>query len=63
MAAKRSVGFLRRQHGGRFIEDEDFRATVERFEDLHALPLAHGHHIHARRRVHMQAVLRAQFLA
>ena len=28
---------LRRQHGGRLVEDEDARAAVERLEDLDAL--------------------------
>ena len=33
---------LRRQHGGRLVEDEDVRAAVERLQDLDALLLADG---------------------
>ena len=33
---------LRRQHGGRLVEDEDVRLAVERLEDLDALLLADG---------------------
>ena len=34
------LGLLRRQHGGRLVEDEDARLAVERLEDLDALLLA-----------------------
>ena len=34
-------GFLRREHRGRFVEDEDAGVAVERLEDLDALALAH----------------------
>ena len=33
------VGLLRRQHGGRLVEDQDVRAAVQGLQDLHALPL------------------------
>ena len=39
---KSSIGLLRRQHGGRLVEDEDVRAAVERLEDLDPLLLADG---------------------
>ncbi len=35
-------GLLRRQHGGRLVEDEDVRAAIERLEDLDALLLPDG---------------------
>ncbi len=31
------VGLLRRQHGGRLVEDQDARAAVERLQDLDPL--------------------------
>ena len=34
------LGLLRRQHGGRLVEDQDARVAVERLQDLDALPLA-----------------------
>ena len=34
-------GFLRRQHAGRLIEDQDVGTAVERLQDLDALLLAH----------------------
>ena len=34
------VRLLRRQHGGRLVEDEDVGAAVERLQDLDALLLA-----------------------
>ena len=39
---------LRREHGGRLVEDEDVRAAVERLEDLDALLLADGDVLDAR---------------
>ncbi len=36
------VDFLRRQHGGRLVQDEQGRAAVERLDDLDALSFAHG---------------------
>ena len=45
-AARRSSNssrrLLRRQHGGRLVEDEDLGAAVERLQDLDALLLADG---------------------
>jgi two-component system chemotaxis response regulator CheY len=35
------LAFLRREHGGGFVEDQDAGAAVQRLEDLHALALAH----------------------
>jgi hypothetical protein len=34
------VGFLRREHGGRLVEDQELRILHERADDLDALPLA-----------------------
>ena len=34
-----SFGLLRRQHGGRLVEDQDLRAAVERLQDLDPLLL------------------------
>ena len=46
MSARRIVeellGLLRREHGGRLVEDEDLRAAVERLQDLDPLLLADG---------------------
>jgi hypothetical protein len=43
--------FLRRQDGGRLVEDEDVCAPVERLQDLHPLLLADGDLAHERRRI------------
>jgi hypothetical protein len=48
--------FLRRKDGGRFVEDEDARLAVERFEDLDALLDPHRKVGDAGARVHPQAV-------
>ena len=36
------VHLLRREHGGRLVEDEQLRVAVQRFQQLDALLLAHG---------------------
>ncbi len=36
------VGFLRRQHRGRFVEDQEFRILHQRTHDLDALAFTHG---------------------
>ena len=47
---------LRREHGGRLVEDEDVRVAVERLQDLDALLLADGDVLDPRRRVDRQPV-------
>ena len=42
---------LRRQHGGRLVEDQDVGAAVERLQDLHPLLLADGDVLDLRGRV------------
>ena len=54
------VGFLGRQQGGGFIEDENIRLAVQQLDDLHPLALADGQLVHQRVRVHLQAVGRGQ---
>ena len=38
--AKSALGLLRREHGGRLVQDQNARVAVERLEDLDALLLA-----------------------
>ena len=38
--SNKRVGLLRRQNGRRFVQDQDTRVTVKRFENLDALPFA-----------------------
>ena len=40
--AEERLGLLRRQHGGRLVEDEDAGVAVERLQDLDPLALADG---------------------
>ncbi len=40
--AKHFIGFLRRQHGGRFIEDQEACIEIELFEDFRLLLFAGG---------------------
>ena len=49
--------FLRREHSGGFIEDEDFIVAVEHFQNFHALLHAHRNVLDARVRIDHQAVL------
>ena len=46
---------LRREHGGRLVEDENVRLPVERLQDLDALLLADADVLHARIRVDDEA--------
>ena len=46
---------LRREHGGRLVEDQDVRLAVERLQDLDALLLADGDVLDARVRVDVEA--------
>ena len=50
-------GLLRRQHGGRLVEDEDVGAAVQRLEDLDALLLTDRDVPDARARVDVEAEL------
>ena len=49
-------GFLRRQHGGRLVHDQQARALQQAADDLDALAHAHRQPGHPRRRVQRQAV-------
>ena len=49
--AEQLVGLLRRQHGGRLVEDQDAGVVIERLEDFDALALADRKILDARRRV------------
>ena len=46
--------FLRREHGGRLVEDQDARIAVERLEDLDALLLADRQLADRRQRIDME---------
>jgi hypothetical protein len=48
-------GFLRRQHRGRLVQDEDVRVPVEGLQDLDPLLLADGQILDARTRVELEA--------
>jgi hypothetical protein len=48
--AEQLLGLLRREHGGRLVEDQDLRAVVERLEDLDPLLLADRQVLDLRRR-------------
>ncbi len=49
------LAFLRRQHRGRLVEDQDARVAVQRLEDLDPLPLADRQAADPRLRLHRQA--------
>ena len=49
------VRFLRREHGGRLVEDQDVCASIERLQDLDALLLTDGDLADERRRVDDEA--------
>ena len=49
--SKSVVGLLRREHGGRLVEDQDPRLAVERLQDLDPLLLADRELPDARARV------------
>ena len=54
------LGLLRRQHGGRLVQDEDPRLAVERLEDLDALLPADRERAHLGVRVDVEAEALAQ---
>ncbi|MNJ97980.1 hypothetical protein D3C87_157380 [compost metagenome] len=53
--------FLRREHRGGFVQDQDAGAAVQRLQDFDALFFTDGKRAHARVRVHAQAKALAQF--
>ncbi len=55
------VHFLRRQHGGRLIQDKQSRATVKGLDDLHPLLLSHRKLPDIGTRVDLQTVDPGQF--
>ena len=58
--------FLRREHSGGLVEDEDFIVAIEHFQNLHALLHTHRNVLNARVRIDHQAILpgkRHHFLA
>ena len=55
------VDLLGRQHGGGFVEDQDFVVPVQHLQDLGALLHAHGDVGDLCVRVHLQAVALRQF--
>ena len=54
------IDLLRRQHGGRLVEDEDLVVAVEHLQDLGALLHTHGDVLDQRVRVDLQAVFLAE---
>ena len=52
--------FLRREHGGRLVENEHLVVAVQHFENLGALLHAHGDILNHRVGVHLEAVALAQ---
>ena len=60
--AEEVVGLLRREDGGRLVEDQEVGAAIERLEDLHALALADAEIGDARVGIDLQVVLAAQAL-
>ena len=50
------VGFLRRQHGSRLVEDDELRCLQQAADDLDALALAHGKIADQRFRIERQAI-------
>ena len=54
------VRLLRRQHGGRFVENEDPRVPVDRLQDLDALLLTNRQLIDAARRIDVESKLSGQ---
>ena len=51
------VSFLRRQYGGRLVENQDVGAAVQGFQDFHFLLDADGDFLHFRRHVNVKIVL------
>src|SRR5690606_18421783 len=58
---EQTFGFLRREHCGRFVEDEDVRLAVERLDDLDALLHADGQVFDQRVGIDFQTVLLRNF--
>ena len=56
------VRLLRRQHGGRLIQDEDVGAAVQHLDDLDGLLLGNGHVVDLHVGVNVEAVLVADVL-
>ena len=52
------LGFLRREHGGRLVEDQHARLAVKRLQDLHALLLSQRELPDLRARLDREAVFR-----
>ena len=57
---EQAVDFLRRQHGGGLVQDQDARAAIQRLQDFNALLLAHRQRADARVGIHAQAEALAQ---
>ena len=58
---KQRLGFLRREHRGRLVEDQHLRLAVERLQDLDALLLAKGQLPDPRPRIDRDPVSLAEF--
>ena len=56
------VGLLRREHGGRLVEDQDLRAAIERLQDFHALLQADRQLRHDGVERHLEAVVAGELL-
>src|SRR5690606_10016492 len=58
--AEQMVGLGGREHAGRLVQYEDFRAAIERLEDLHALLQADGQFLDKRVGIDLQAIFAFQ---
>ena len=56
------LDLLRRQNGGRLIEDQDLVVAVEHLQDLHTLLHAHGDVLHLGVHIHLQAIVPGELL-
>ena len=56
---KQLFGFLRGQHGGRLVQNQDVRAAVKHFDNLHRLLFGHRHIVNLLVRIKIEAVTRA----
>lgn len=59
---KQLLGLLRCQYGGRLIQDQNIRTTVQYLYDLYRLLLGYGHIIDLLLRVHFKTVFIADLL-
>ena len=50
------VRFLRRQHGGRLVQNQDIRSAVQHLHNLHRLFLGNGHIVDLLVRIHIKPV-------